>query len=250
MFYGVDGCRGGWCLAELDADGVRGLRIVPTFAQVVRRVAPPATVLVDIPIGLPDGKSTLHRTCDSMARRALGLRGSSIFPVPIRPALEAPGYEEANRLQRQAAGRGLSRQSWALASKILEVDAVLRLGSPLRPAPTCLFRESHPELCFAVLNGGEPPAGSKRSAAGAAERARLLRPFLGDVRPLLDRFSPALPAGSSAVDDILDALVLAVHARLSAEHGFRVLPHEPQIDGVSGLPMQISTAAYGRSASM
>ncbi len=46
MFYGVDGCRGGWCLAELDADGVRGLEVVPTFAEVARRVADAAAPCV------------------------------------------------------------------------------------------------------------------------------------------------------------------------------------------------------------
>jgi predicted RNase H-like nuclease len=261
VFYGIDGCRGGWCLAGLDAVGVRVLEVVPSFAEAARRTREATAVFVDIPIGLPDGKAVLFRTCDRLAKDELGPRGSSVFPVPVRPALEAPSYKEANRIQLRFTGQGLSRQSYALAPRILEVDAILRggtlhggrggalhggllRGEPPNDLPGRVF-ESHPELCFARLNGGRPLRWPKRETLGVLERARLLRPFIGDPWGALDRFSDAstgaLAAGPSSIDDVLDALVLAVHAHLSAGHGLASLPAEPEHD-VYGLPMRIVTA--------
>ncbi|HCJ10793.1 MAG TPA: DUF429 domain-containing protein, partial [Clostridiales bacterium] len=109
--------------------------------------------LVDIPIGLPGGGGPAERACDRLARRRLGPRGSAVFPVPVREAVYAPTYEAACAIQaRTRGGRRLSRQVWALVPKMREVDRTLReLGCE---AP--LLFESHPELCFAALNGGRP----------------------------------------------------------------------------------------------
>lgn len=250
MYYGVDACQGGWCVAKLDRlNGEPGngppenggapaeLAILPSFAEVARRVLGDGAevVFVDMPIGLPDGCKMRRRACDSLARRALGRQGSSVFPVPVRPALEARTYEEAGRLQQELAGVRLSRQSWGLASKILEVDRALR-GDPRLAARVY---ESHPELCFLRLNGGQPVEWSKRSAAGVVTRARLLRPYLEDVWALISKQRARLEA--AAIDDVLDALVLAVHARLVPDRGMLSLPPQPEMDAC-GLPMRIVTA--------
>lgn len=113
MFYGVDGCRSGWCLAMVDSGGACGLAVLPTFAKVAYRVQEPKTVSVDMPIGLADGITVHRRLCDSLAMQALGRLGSSVFPVAVTPALQAQSYEDANCLQREATGTGLSHQSWA-----------------------------------------------------------------------------------------------------------------------------------------
>jgi len=82
---------------------------------------------------------TDRRRADDEARRLLRARPSAVFPAPVREALTAPTCAEANALSRElTGGRGLSRQSYALAPKILEVD-------PIALADERIF-EVHPEL--------------------------------------------------------------------------------------------------------
>ncbi len=52
-------------------------------------------VFIDMPIGLENEKYT--RYCDELLRKKLGPEySSSVFSPPIRPALNAPSYVEAN----------------------------------------------------------------------------------------------------------------------------------------------------------
>jgi predicted RNase H-like nuclease len=66
----------------------------------------PITVLgIDIPIGLPESGP---RLADALARQVLGSRASSVFSTPIRAALEAEPYAEANALAHDERPRRLS----------------------------------------------------------------------------------------------------------------------------------------------
>jgi len=77
---------------------------------------------IDIPIGLLDGP----RACDKAARKLLGQpRGSSVFPAPCRAALQVETYEEASAINRQKAGRALSRQARRIVPKIRLVGNVI-----------------------------------------------------------------------------------------------------------------------------
>lgn len=256
-FYGVDGCPGGWLLVGLDETGGGAPEIAATFEEVAARTAGARLVLVDIPIGLP---ARGRRECDLAAAKALSRAASSVFPVPVREAVYARGYREACAVQERLTGRRLSRQSWALVPKIQEVDEVVRRV----PALGQRIRESHPELCFAALNGGRPLARSKRDALGVLERAALLEPHLGDVRALLRRALEGVPArgeteenrrakgrrtarargGGSRAEghDVLDAAVLAVCARLAARHGLLSLPAGRVEKDSEGLRMEIVLA--------
>jgi hypothetical protein len=91
VLAGVDACRAGWVVALAGGTGSGGgafddveVQVVATFAEVLGLGA--ATVAVDIPIGLPDAGP---RVCDVAARRLLGPRRSSVFPAPVRAALDA-----------------------------------------------------------------------------------------------------------------------------------------------------------------
>lgn len=160
-----------------------------------------ALVAVDMPIGLPDAGA---RACDRAARALLGPRRSSVFPAPVRAALDAHphGWEATLAASRATDGRGLSRQAFNLLPRIAEVDRLLD-GRPDAP-----LHEAHPELAFARL-AGEPMAHPKRTAAGHAERhAALVAGGLAHPDPaLLPR-----PIGA-AVDDVHDALALVATAR-------------------------------------
>ncbi|TMA74578.1 MAG: DUF429 domain-containing protein [Deltaproteobacteria bacterium] len=182
---GVDGCRSGWVVAW---EG--GVQVLPTFAYVLSRRFELA--LIDVPIGLLEVGS---RRCDTEARSLIGERRSSVFPAPSRSLLRSRRY----------AGQ-CSVQLWNILEKIREVDA------SMKPALQRRVREAHPEVSFALLNGG-PLRYPKKQAAGETERRLLLRPVFGEV--------PRVPG--TARDDVLDAYVLLWSARRVLHGQERVL---------------------------
>lgn len=163
-----------------------------------------AAIGIDIPIGLPD---VGRRRADGLARALLGPRAASVFPVPVRAAVEEPDHARASALNVALAGVGISRQSHGLRAAMLDVDGWLgsRLAGDGGAAPVVV--EVHPELSFATL-AGAPLRHGKRSWSGVEQR-----------RLLLDSAGIAVPAdlglaGSRAApDDVLDAAVVAWTAR-------------------------------------
>ncbi len=238
-FVGVDSCRGGWFSAGMDQNGY-DLGIFRGFAELLFHYKDAELILVDIPIGLPEGPG--GRKCDSEARRKLGYpRQLSVFPTPTRltayVAAEPPrNIELARDIERQISGKGLSSQSFAIAPKIAEVDREL-LISDRKAKPE--VREVHPELCFWALNGGQPMQSKKKGKEGEEERLSVLRKILSPVG-LDDVYSDACSKFSGknvAKDDILDALAAAVTAWKGYGH-LQTVPDDPPQDS-KGLPMEM-----------
>jgi predicted RNase H-like nuclease len=152
-----------------------------------------AVVAIDIPIGLPSEGS---RQADLLARTVVGARASSVFSTPVRAALAAGTHAEATTISAQLTGRGLSRQAYALATKILDVDRWVRTASepPI---------EVHPEVCFATM-AGHPLQHPKSTWAGSVERRRLLA-RAGVMVP--DELG--LAGEMAGPDDVLDAAAAA-----------------------------------------
>ena len=106
-------------------------------------------VFIDMPIGLEEESYT--RQCDLELRKRLGSEySSSVFSPPIRPALYAPTYAEANMTSYDYTQKKLTLQSWNITPKIRVLDELLAkhegwVGHVL---------ESHPEWLFNRLNGG------------------------------------------------------------------------------------------------
>lgn len=228
---GLDGAPGGWAGFVLDLNGLeapRGPELFPSFRAVLEDPRGFRIIAVDMPIGLPDAAEPGGRACERMTRSCLGLRRSSVFASPLRPALDARSYADALFRNRAAGGPGLSRQAWNLFPKIREIDALMT------PAlEGCVF-ESHPELVFAQL-GGRPMAHAKRTPQGRAERLALLAAC--GLAP--DLFEPhPFPRAKAAPDDLLDAAALALSAVRIAEGEALRLPDDPPRDG-KGLRMAI-----------
>ncbi len=122
---GADGCPGGWICVERDTvTGEIFAEVLPTTAALRDRARHLAVLTVDIPIGLSE---TGPRDCDVEARRLLtSLRGSSVFPAPVRPAIDASSYTEACERSEAACGKRLSKQAHAIMWRIREVDEMLR----------------------------------------------------------------------------------------------------------------------------
>jgi predicted RNase H-like nuclease len=217
---GADGCAGGaWVVAELDdvggrvrwhlADDASGL-----LALQDRLGAP--VLAVDVPIGLPDAGV---RRCDVEARAALrGGGASSVFAAPPRAVLS-----EATYAAGRAVSPSLSAQSFALVSRIRDVDEALRTaGARVHERVV----ECHPEVAFRLLTGRVLPR--KKSAPGALQRLSALTGALGPL--------PLDAPGTAALDDALDALACAWTARRFAAGTATVLGGDPDPTGV---PMRI-----------
>jgi len=232
-FVGIDGCRAGWFCVILEGDNHGSFRLAPDASAVGKLAAAADTALIDIPVGLPD-LGPAGRLCDREARRLLGAgRAASVFSAPARPALAATGYAHALALNRQATGRGLSRQAWNIVPKIRAIDALLRANGALRG----VLRECHPELCFRALNAGQAMRYSKKRPEGWLERLGVLDKHFPPCRALFDRACAEFLRREVARDDIVDALVCAVTAKVGFGH-YRTLPAVPPRDG-RGLPMEI-----------
>lgn len=237
---GADVWDGRWVGVVLDdgddsVDDVVGGRVEAHTAADVRalvaaaqRGGPLAVVGLDIPIGLAERG---HRAADLEARRVLGARRSSVFVTPVRAALEAGSHAEAVVISREATGAGVSVQAYGLRAKVLEVDAWVRDPAASVGHGGMRVVEVHPEVAFgrlAALRAGDadgchPLADRKKSWAGAARRRALLA-AAGVVVP--DEMGEA---GRAAVDDVLDAAVVAWVARRVGLGAARPLPDPPQV---------------------
>ncbi|WP_062209560.1 DUF429 domain-containing protein [Aureimonas sp. AU12] len=248
VLAGVDGCPGAWIAATEAADGRTALAVFPAFADLLAALRPEAIVAVDMPIGLPERIDGPGRAAEQAARPHLGPRQSSVFSIPARAAVEIdPGPHEdgearalahrrASELARTLSDppRGVSRQGFMLFPKILEIDRLLRAD----PALANRVHESHPELAFAMLNGGAAMAQPKKVrgqvfAPGLAERRALL--LSNDLPPALLVAPVPRPARE---DDRLDACAMLLVARRIRAGTARAFPDPPGRDA-HGLPVTI-----------
>jgi predicted RNase H-like nuclease len=222
---GIDGCQSRW-LAIAHAPGS------PSFvAQVLETselpAQPWALAAIDIPIGLPDKGA---READGEARKFIGRRASSVFPCPIRPALDAASWQEACEITYEHNGHRISKQTFAIIPKIRAVDECVR-STDLRHR---LF-EVHPEVSFASLQGS-PTLLAKKDARGHEQRRALIAKYFGP-----EAFASVVAQiGSRSVtaDDIADAFAALWSAERILAGTAQRLPNDSAVD-FYGLPMHI-----------
>jgi predicted RNase H-like nuclease len=184
---------------------VRGSKKTPeatvckTFAEVLQ-VAAAGEVLVDMPVGLPEGD---ERGIERAARRVLGPRASSIFTVPARSAVYAADYLEACAKNVVAQGKKISKQAWYLCAKMQEVDKLLNEDIRLQQR---VF-EAHPELLFRLLHGA-PLETTKKTREGQAARIQILESKGCKALELVAAVQAHYRKSEVAIDDVLDAAVL------------------------------------------
>jgi predicted RNase H-like nuclease len=228
---GVDGCKTGWFFFRRDGEAIT-FGVAQSFQYLCESIPEHARIFIDIPIGLID-QGPSGRSCDVEARKLLGRgKGSSVFPAPCRPVLEARAYNEAKDLSFGAIGKKLSQQAFSITPKIKEVDEVLRNGHH-----NLSIREVHPEVCFWALNGRKALATKKKRIDGFEQRLELLSRFVPDARELVKQALDEFPRKEVARDDILDALVALVVA-CTSDASLQTVPASPPCDS-EGLPMEI-----------
>jgi len=182
---------------------------------------------IDIPIGLPDRGS---READRAARRFIGPRVSSVFPCPIRSALEASSWEEACEITYRHNGHRISRQTFGILPKIRAIDGCVR-STDLRQR---LF-EVHPEVSFAAWHGS-PTLHAKKDVRGHEQRRALIASHFGP-----EAFASVVAqVGVQGVglDDIADAFAALWTAERLLASTARRLPETSTVDS-HGLPMHI-----------
>lgn len=240
-FIGIDGCRSGCIIVFLnDQTNEMSVKVQQQLSPEFYNsdIARGRLALIDIPIGLPGGR-IVERTCDRMARSLLQFRKASVFPAPHRSILSVQTYTDANLAQRRLSGKGLSKQTWNITKKIREIDLLFQSGA----ADPKLLRESHPELCFELLyrlGNYQLPLKSKRTSLGSQQRLLILERYLPfQYFSQLERFVDS-PAVGYQLDDLLDAVVLALTSQLivTCSPTTSVSCGSNEVDDI-GLPMQI-----------
>lgn len=240
MFIGIDGCRKGWVAVTLPRRGEPRIELFRDLEDCFRRrLKSFRLALIDIPVGLKT-RGAEERLCEPLARAMLQQRRSSVFPVPVRAALSlAKNYAEASQINFKLTGKKISRQTWNICPKILEAETFLLRHRTL----IARVAESHPELCFAALNGGAPMAYAKTKRvgtreAGKNERLRVLKKYWKQPEDVYAAFARRYP-GAAKADDVLDAMALAVSAQLiETRNAMCSLPENPPHDD-RGLPMRM-----------
>ena len=246
-FVGVDGCPYGWFSVAFDENGEYELKVCKTFDQLLEHYKDAELILVDIPIGLPEGPD--ERECDPAARDLLKPRGSTVFRTPTRHTVEfvtenPKDYGGANRTERRYAKNsktgkcvGISKQAFHIIRKIDEVDKVL--SDPGRGQKSQV-REVHPELCFWALTGGQVIKSKKKVKQGRDKRRHILENIQSGANEVYREARSEFRLKDVARDDILDALVAAVTAYKGTTQGrLEVLPYDHPPKDSKGLPMEM-----------
>ena len=233
IYVGVDGCRQGWFTVILEDKNHWQVEVFPHISDLWKQFKGAQLILIDIPIGLRDNNFN-ERHCDKEARALLiPKRKPSVFISPCRAAVYATDYIEAKRINKEKTGRSLSVQTLAIIPKIKQVDQFLTSNSDTRS----IIRETHPELCFLVLNNRKSTFFSKKDKKGIHERKRILTSVYPQASEIIDYSLRKFTRKSVAEDDILDALVAAVTASRK-ESGLQTIPENAEIDS-NALPMEI-----------
>lgn len=236
MTIGVDGCKSGWVAAIFQQDRIDLEVFSALDALWLQYRSVCSLLLIDMPIGFspggPDG-----RECDRLARRMLSpRRHSSIFTPPCRNALYTP-KEEASDINFRYTGKKLSRQTINIMPKMQEVD---RWMQHLSAEDQRRIRESHPEVAFTAMNAGIPLFHNKKKKEGRSERLGILKKYEPKINSVLKKAQSYIPRKVALTDDLIDALVLGLTAKIVVEDSAKALslPESPPLDE-RGLSMEI-----------
>jgi len=227
---GIDGCKAGWILITFDENPE--YRILESEQEFKDALMEFDRVFIDMPIGLEDENYT--RECDRKLRETLGGEyASSVFSPPIRPALHAPSYVEANMQSFEYTENKLTVQAWNITPKIRLLDQILGEHEDLRES----VLESHPELIFMNLNGGmiyqkkNTKKGLRHRLSLVSKHEEIADDFFRDIKEEFRR-------NQVEEDDIVDSMALALAAKHSVDNGIKTIPENPPVDS-EGLKMAI-----------
>lgn len=229
---GIDGCRAGWIAISLDEEDA-GYRLLESDKDLEQAFDEFDRIFIDVPIGLSDEEYV--RECDEELRNVLGADyRASVFNPPLRPALHAPTYAEASMTSYEITGKKISIQAWNITPDIRSVDRLLQEHEPFRDK---VF-ESHPELLFQQLNGGNPILQKKETKKGLRHRLGLIEQYSRYADDFFRDIKEEYRRNQVDEDDIVDSMVLGLFAKRSREETIKTLPENPPVDS-TGLKMAV-----------
>jgi predicted RNase H-like nuclease len=159
-----------------------------------------------------------------------------VFPAPSQKAAEEAAngqeYSVVSETNRDVVGKGLTTQAASIADGIVEVRNFLE-----DKGKSTLLLEGHPELCFRAFTDDDLQF-NKKGAPGVVERLQALETCpeydTGDWRSLAERLRK--DEQDAGLDDLLDALALALTARASETELQRLPDYDTRGDE---FPMQM-----------
>jgi len=215
---GLDGAKGGWVGWLIQDQDIQPMVFI-SEDQLMVSLPMVELAFIDIPIGLSDRNH--QRTCDSLLRKRLKARKSSVFPCPSRPAVYAADYQQACDLNVDITGKKISKQAWNICDKIRQIDALLQRN------PSLKLGESHPEYLFQYLNDDQALRSSKKTTDGLTERLEIIARYHPKIRTAL---TESLPYRFGKIDDWIDAAILAIAANMAVKSGILTIPEPPLFD--------------------
>jgi predicted RNase H-like nuclease len=214
---GADVWKGQWVVLVLNNGRFDRAFLSATIGEVVARAADAQVIGVDMPIGLPEPGQ--RRPADVLARKYVGSRWQSVFMTPSIELLNAPSHAVANVVAKAEGWDGVSAQTYALKTMILQVETVA--------AREARLYEVHPEVSFVRANAEVPLPWSKASWNGQAIRRRILEER-GIIIP-----GDLGEAGVAGAADVLDAAAVAWSAaRVAADQGEPLPEGGPRIGSI------------------
>ncbi|QAA32907.1 DUF429 domain-containing protein [Clostridium manihotivorum] len=238
-FLGIDGCKGGYVAVYITEEAFE-IKVFETIEELCLTYIDSKVMLIDMPIGLPESVEDIRPESD--ARKILKSRASCIFNVPCRQALYETDYSRANEMNKLILGKGLSKQSYGIFPKIRDVDQFLSKHPDFKNR----MLESHPEICFSMLNCYERTPRviieNKKTIEGFEKRIAILSKYYKHTEEISKEID-SNKKFRAIRDDIIDALCLAVTGKVSYEPSLKSIPENPSMDK-RGLYMQM-VYAYG-----
>ena len=227
---GIDGCKGKWVAVYITENSFE-VEKFKTISDICSTYPNSSSYIIDMPIGLVESKNQLRP--DRLVKKELGKKGSSIFEVPCRQAVYAEDKNEARRRNIEILGKSLSEQTLGISKAIKQVDEFLQNS----PQWKNRLLESHPEFCFSKLNNNQPVLENKASPEGQQKRIEILRKYYSATDQVIDKFLNDVPYRKK-IDDVVDALCLAMMGKMILEKGIKTIPENPMVDS-RGIIMQM-----------
>ena len=209
LCVGIDASLGGWMMVALSENGCK-VKLIKTIDEICDTYKNADRIIIDIPIGLPESEEEAVKRPDNLLRKSLKGKASTVFPVPCRQAVFEEDDKRAKELNLKYLKKSLSNQSLGFRKAIRQVDVFLmfHIGWKNR------LLESHPEYCFKILNNGQPVLEKKKEKEGQEKRLSILERYYPEAGKVLGE-----SISKERIDDVIDALCLAVVGRLSLSGG-------------------------------
>jgi 8-oxo-dGTP diphosphatase len=231
---GIDGCKGGWICAAIVGTKL-AINRFPSITNIIDAHLEADSILIDMPVGLQS--NTDHIRPDTYARQIIRERASTIFPAPCRQAIYAETVSQKYEENERVLGKKFTPLTVGIIPKIKEVDLFLQNNPHFKNR----LLESHPEVCFAILKG-RTLLSKKNELDGINERISVLKKYL----PMLNvrYISDASKQFKCMMDDVVDAICLAVVGTFAADNKCYTIPPKPMSDD-TGLLMQMILPKLG-----